>query len=180
MGERTFINLSVHQRKRCACTLCLFLALLLGFAWLRKEYILIFFPLPLSKLSGTVLKKAIVLILFKTVRKTLFRAIATVVKTVTVGERDQPYLWIQQEQLGIYSQETSEGGWWMMDLLTGDIKGRGRFLLSLFIPVSNPDRFLLKTGQGVGYHLRKGEGWEIWSDIEGGPILRVVILSKLT
>ena len=43
-------------------------------------------------------------------------------------------------------------------LLTGDIKGRGSFLLNLFVPVSNPDRFLLKAGQGVGYHLREGEG----------------------
>lgn len=52
----------------------------------------------------TVLKKKVILTLLKRVRKTLFRTITMWVKTIAIGERDGAQLWIQEEQVEIYSQ----------------------------------------------------------------------------
>lgn len=56
-------------------------------------------------------------------RKT-FRTIAIGAMTITVGERDQLQVLIQQKQLGIIASKQTEGSV-HGKLLRGDIRGRG-------------------------------------------------------
>lgn len=75
-------------------------------------------------LKQPALKKKVILTLVETVRKTLFRTIATGVTAVAIAQKDQVQLQIQMDQWGCIANKQSERSV-EGKFLRGHIKGRG-------------------------------------------------------